>query len=250
MTQMEVSTRWPREYFACSARVLARRLLGALLVRRLDDGPMLAGRIVETEAYVGVRDAASHAFAGHRSKRNESMYARAGTAYVYFTYGMHHCFNVVCAREGVPEAVLIRALEPVEGLARMAELRQLTRPRVARECEVDDVRLTPRAVRSLCAGPARLCQALAITREYDGEDLVTSRRLFIATPSADIARPPARGTIIASPRIGIDSAAKRNQGRGAAWVHKPLRFSLKDHPCVSVKPKDTCASPLRRRSRN
>src|SRR5262245_46221232 len=116
---MHFGERWPREAFAGSAISLARRLLGAVLVRVLDDGEVLAGRIVETEAYLGVRDAASHAYKGRRTERNEAMYARPGTAYVYFTYGMHYCMNVVCGKEDVPAAVLLRALEPLAGLERM-----------------------------------------------------------------------------------------------------------------------------------
>lgn len=95
----------------------------------------------------------------------------------------------------------------------------------------------PRWMRDLCAGPARLCQALAIDRGLDAEDLVTSSRLYIADAPTRMSKSVPRGTILASPRVGIDSASKRNHGRGQAWVDKPLRFSLKDHPCVSVKPR-------------
>lgn len=250
--------------------MLARRLLGALLVRTLDDGTLLTGRIVETEAYVGVRDAASHAFRGHRSLRNESMYAQPGTAYVYFTYGMHHCFNIVCAREGVPEAVLVRALEPLEGLSRMAELRGMEeRERMGQREQIghrgqmgqrghvisdatarsrrgatDIAQKMPRWLRDLCAGPARLCQALAIDRALDGEDLVSSSALFIAEAPDGMWNASRRGGIVASPRVGIDSAGKRDNGRGRAWVEKPLRFSVKDHPCVSVPPRGRSGQSL------
>ena len=107
--------RIPRSFLAVDPEKLARRLLGQRLVRTLGDGTRLAGIIVETEAYLGVRDRAAHSFGGRRTPRNESMFARPGTAYVYFTYGMHHCVNVVCGRRDEPVAVLIRALEPVEG---------------------------------------------------------------------------------------------------------------------------------------
>lgn len=222
--------RWTRERFEIPARALARRLLGAVLVRRLDDGTPIAGRIVETEAYLGARDAASHAYGLRRTPRNEAMYARGGTAYVYFTYGMHHCMNVVCAREGVPEAVLIRALEPVLGLEHMARHRD--RPLGANF----------KQLRDLCAGPARLCQALAIDRALNGEDLVESSRLFVTDVSALHGELGSHRELLAireawawprevkvelAPRIGIDYAGD--------WANKPLRYLVSSHPHVSVR---------------
>jgi DNA-3-methyladenine glycosylase len=131
---------------AVSAAVLAPRLLGCILVRRLSDGTRLSGMIVETEAYVGVKDRASHAFGGRRTERNESMYCDPGTLYVYFTYGMHFCANVVCGLRGEPAAVLIRAVEPVGGIPSMLVNRKLIRGE-------KDI---------LCNGPAKLCQAMGI----------------------------------------------------------------------------------------
>src|SRR5690606_26066686 len=109
--------------YATDSIALARRLLGCRLVRVLDDGVRLTGVIVETEAYCGAADLASHAVGGRRTARNEAMYAKAGTSYVYFTYGMHFCFNVVCGEVDVPLAVLVRALEPVEGIGEMKRRR-------------------------------------------------------------------------------------------------------------------------------
>ena len=109
----EVSTRdsrFDRSALECPAVELAPALLGCVLVRTLDDGARLVGRIVETEAYAGPHDQAAHTRNGHRSTRNEVMWGRAGLCYVYFTYGMHHCMNVVCGGVDVPEAVLVRAL--------------------------------------------------------------------------------------------------------------------------------------------
>ncbi|GJQ29937.1 MAG: DNA-3-methyladenine glycosylase [Phycisphaerae bacterium] len=187
-------SRLGRDFFAVSAVRLARRLLGQRLVRVLPGGQRLAGIIVETEAYVGTRDRASHAFAGRRTPRNESMFGPAGLAYVYFTYGMHHCFNVVGAREGVPEAVLVRALEPTEGLASMRRRR----------------RLAPNAAtHAVCSGPAKLCQALGIDRAQDGVDLCASTVLWIEPA------PPIRRAV-RTPRIGIAFAGE--------WAGKPLRF--------------------------
>jgi DNA-3-methyladenine glycosylase len=198
--------------FSVSARVLARRLLGAHLVRRLPDGRLLVGRIVETEAYVGVKDAASHAYRGRRTPRNEAMYARAGTAYVYFTYGMHYCMNVVCAREGVPEAVLIRALEPVEGLVQMRAFRMAGAG--GRRSALPD--------RDLCSGPARLCVAIAVDRTLNAVDLTESKALFIAGGAASMVR------VLRTPRVGI--------GYSGEWACKPLRFLVSGNPHVSRPP--------------
>ena len=108
-----------RRFYSTDSATLAQALIGRVLVRALEDGTRLAGVIVETEAYLGVEDRAAHAFGGRRTARNESMYGPPGTAYVYFTYGMHFCFNVVCGRRDEPVAVLIRALQPIEGMDRM-----------------------------------------------------------------------------------------------------------------------------------
>ncbi len=208
--QRVISRRWKREEFSGDSRSLAQRLLGHILVRVLDDGTTLAGRIVETEAYRGVIDAASHAYRGRRTARNVYMYSRPGTAYVYFTYGMHYCMNVVCGEIDVPHAVLIRALEPMMGLDVMRTLRSSHPGKTARAA-----RTVPD--RQLCSGPARLCQAMSIGREQNGLDLVSGRALFIAEPHAGLDLPALTPRHIArTPRIGIDYAG--------AWAAKPLRF--------------------------
>ncbi|MEM0983072.1 MAG: DNA-3-methyladenine glycosylase [Planctomycetota bacterium] len=145
------------------ASIVGPKLLGNVVVRTLDDGTRLAGRIVEVEAYEGPEDQASHARNGLRTDRNESMYRRAGTSYVYFTYGMHYCMNVACFVEGVPHGVLVRGLEPVEGLERMTEHRRARSPKA---------RLRDR---DLTNGPAKLTQALGIDREFDRHDLLKGR---------------------------------------------------------------------------
>ncbi len=194
------------------SRELAQELLGQTLVRVLDDGSRLAGRIVETEAYLGVKDKAAHAFGGRRTQRNESMYARAGTAYVYFTYGMHHCFNVVAGEVDEPVAVLIRALEPTEGLERMAVHRASNR------------RSSPLKETDLCSGPAKLCQALAIDRELDGEDLTSSDRIFIETTRQG---PIELATLVNRARIGVDYAED--------WAQRRLRWYIRESAHVSVR---------------
>ena len=157
---------------------------------------MTAGRIVETEAYLGQRDPASHAYGGPRP-RNQAMFGPAGTAYVYFTYGMHYCFNVVTQSSGIGEAVLIRALEPVVGLTTMLHRRGL------------------QDVAQLCNGPAKLVQALGITAELNTHDLSK-------TPLCLMTDAYGGGQIASGPRIGISKAQDL-----------PLRFYFKGSSFVS-----------------
>lgn len=189
----------PPEALSGGAEQAARRLLGCRLVSRVD-GRRVSGRIVETEAYLGGPDPASHARARTgRTPRNASMFGPPGTAYVYFTYGMHWCFNVVVGEVGVPEAVLIRALEPVFGLDVMRERRGR---------DVD-----------LANGPARLCQALGIDRRLDGHDLAREPLVLLAAAPVDETKLEVTG------RVGIREA-----------VDWPLRFFLAGHPEVSRGP--------------
>lgn len=201
-----------RAFFRRDSVTVARALLGRELVRLDHRGERLCGVIVETEAYLGVEDKAAHAFGGRRTARNESMYAQAGTSYVYFTYGMHHCFNVVCGEKDEPVAVLLRALEPTQGIEKMTQRRQHRRRR------------TPVRPTDLCSGPAKLCQALEIDRSLDGVDLCANDQLFIE-PSRS--RHVAASEIIASPRIGVAYAQE--------WAVRPLRFHLANSPHVSRK---------------
>jgi DNA-3-methyladenine glycosylase len=208
---LPAAQRLTREFFATDSPTLARRLIGQRLVRVLDDGSRLSGTIVETEAYVGVQDRAAHAFGGRRTPRNEAMYGPPGTAYIYFTYGMHFCMNVVCGKEGEPVAVLLRALEPLEGIERIRELRSSRR-----KGELRDVHL--------CSGPGRLCQALAISRDLNALDLTRDPRLFL---EPGITVPP--HALVRAARIGV--------GYAGEWAHKPLRWYLKASSHVSVRTK-------------
>lgn len=192
--------RLDRAFFARRAPVVAKALLGTLLVHG-----DTAGVVVETEAY-DEADPASHSHRG-RTPRNTPMFGPAGHAYVYFSYGAHWCFNVVTGREGSGEAVLIRALEPVIGIEEMALRRKATLP------------LTDRLMRDLARGPGRLTQALAIGRELDGSDLVDGPIAF-HLPEGGAARRHRR--IQAGPRVGITKGAE------TAW-----RFSVVDSPFVS-----------------
>lgn len=198
---------------------MARALLGKVLVRMLDDGTRLEGVIVETEAYLGTADRAAHTFGGHRSARNEAMYAIGGTAYVYFTYGMHHCVNVVAGRADEPIACLVRAVEPMAGIERMRELR-------AGRIAADRLR-----TRDLCSGPAKLTEAMAIDRSLDGIDLVTDERLCVRR-----GRRIGAASVAAARRVGVAYAG--------AWAKRRLRFYVAGNPHVSVVERTS-----RRRSR-
>ena len=185
-----------RPFYARPTSEVARRLLGHLVMSRIG-GRVVVGRIVETEAYVGPHDPACHAYGHRRTARTEALYDQPATAYVYFTYGMHWCLNVVTERADFPAAVLIRALEPLEGLEVMRR----------RRGDVPD--------RQLCAGPARLCQALGITGSENRTSLVDGP-IRILRGSAR--RPRVRVT----PRVGVTLAAD--------W---PLRFVIEGSPWAS-----------------
>jgi DNA-3-methyladenine glycosylase len=179
---MVIPRQLPHSFFNRSTLLVARDLLGQLLVKMEHDGQRTAGIIIETEAYIGMDDLACHARAG-RTPRNQSMWGAPGHAYVFFTYGMHWMFNCVTEAEGFPAAVLIRALTPVEGIERMRK-RRLGKP--------DHVLLN---------GPAKLCQAFKINGDHDGSDLChPSSTVFIETqPRVDDAQ------VLVSPRVGLDS---------------------------------------------
>jgi len=178
---------------------VAKDSIGKLLVHQTPGGVM-AGRIVEAEAYRGPEDRAAHSWAGRRTARTEAMFGPPGFAYVFFVYGMHWQMNLVTTREGAPEAVLLRALEPVAGVALMAARRGLS------ETDVN-----------LCNGPGKLCQALGIGRQHYGVDL-TSGALFLSEGSV-------RGKLGRSARIGVDYAE--------AWADKPWRFFEQGNRWVS-----------------
>jgi DNA-3-methyladenine glycosylase len=194
----------PRAFYLDDTVSIARALLGCVLWRRLEHGELLAARIVETEAYLGANDLASHARRGLRSPRNESMYLLGGHAYVYFTYGMHWCMNVVTHEADIAEAVLLRAAEPVRGIEVIRE----RRPKAKKDHE-------------LMNGPGKICMALDIDRRLDGESL-RGDTLWLSPRDVEVAEED----IAVSPRIGID-----NSGEAAAW---PLRFFIRGNRNVSA----------------
>lgn len=198
-------SRLTRSFFARDTRLVARDLLGMRLVRVLEDGTRLSGIIVETEAYCP-GDAAMHAYR-RQTARNLPMFMQPGVAYVYFVYGMHYCFNVVTEAAGTPAAVLVRALEPVEGL----EIMRLNRMQSGRQLPDRD----------LCRGPGRLCRAMAIDRAFSGYDMLQAdSQLFI-----ERSKPVADDRVRVSPRIGIGGDAI---ARAVEW-----RWLIADNPFVS-----------------
>ena len=196
----------PPRFYARPTVVVARRLLGQLVISRVD-GRRTVGRIVETEAYVGPHDPACHAFGNRRTARTAALYGPPGTAYVYFTYGMHWCLNAVTEAEGYPAAVLIRALEPIAGIEAMR------RRRGGR----GEQGKGPVPDRVLCAGPARLCAALGVTGALNGASLARGPLRIVRDPAARRVR------VTVSTRIGVTRAADwplRFLVRGSRWVSR------------------------------
>ena len=198
----------PRKFYDRDAVAVARELLGKVLIRR-EGRKLLAGRIVEDEAYLGQEDPAAHAYAG-RTARNFVLFGPPGYAYVYFIYGNHYCLNVSCMAEGHGEGVLFRAMEPVVGLKAMALARGLDLPAAPRATQL----------RMVSSGPGRMAEALGITRLRDNNTDLTSHNSDLWF--ADDGFRPQR--IVATPRIGLTKA-----------VERPLRFVIAGNAYVSAK---------------
>jgi DNA-3-methyladenine glycosylase len=220
----------PRTFYRKGTAEIARALLGCRLTRRLPDGTMRSVILVETEAYLGVKDRAAHTWNGRRTPRVAPMWGEGGHAYVYFVYGMHYCLNVVTQREGVPEAVLLRAGIPEipgislkvnpAGASGGAEAATLPRLAAGRWSPSSPSKKSSSSL-LFASGPARLCAYLDVTTALSGvslcgPDLVLSRG------------PRARFDVLVGPRVGVDYA-----GSAAAW---PLRFAVAGCPAVT-KPK-------------
>ena len=192
----------PRDFYERDVLTVSKGLLGKILVHYTLEG-VTSGRIVETEAYRGPEDLAAHSSGGRRTRRNEMMYGEKGHAYIYFIYGLYWCFNVTAGEiPGKPEAVLVRALEPLEGKNIMAKRRG-----------------TQNAV-NLSNGPAKLCMAMGLSKTQNKADL-TSTPLFI-----NDAAPIPEESIMSATRIGVDYAGK--------WKDEPWRFYIKDNPFASA----------------
>jgi len=194
---MKLAAPLPRSFYERNTVVVARKLLGKLLVKRSDDG-VIIGKIVEDEAYGGRDDPASHAYKGE-TPRNKVMFGKPGLSYIYFVYGNHYCINATTEREGVPGAILIRAVEIVDGL----QLARKNRP--------------AKSLVELANGPGKLTKALGITKVHNGLDFTTSTGLFICKPERDESF-----EVIASKRIGIKAGSE-----------KPWRFYMEGNKFVS-----------------
>ncbi len=192
---------------------MAQDLLGHRLVRILPDGTRLSGIFVEVEAYLGPGDASAHTFGGRRTPRVQAMYLGGGHWYVYFIYGNYFCINAVTGRPGDGEAVLLRALEPMEGAETMRENRLQRRKSKVRKSSLKF------KDHELANGPGRLCDALGINATFNGSRIECNTPLFFEEV------PNRTHTILSSPRIGLNPKS--------AAFHWPLRFHLEAHPCVS-----------------
>lgn len=189
-------------FYRRDTKTVAQDLLGKRLVR-IYKGKRIAGIITEVEAYLGVKDKAAHSYGDRRTSRTEVMYEEGGHAYIYFIYGMYHCFNVVTQKKEIPEAVLVRALEPTEGIELMKKFRQKEN------------------LKDLTTGPGKLAEALHLTRDLNGV-LLDSKDLFI-----EDAPVISKKLIVRKPRIGVDYA-------GAHALH-PLRYYIKNSNFISRK---------------
>lgn len=199
---VQKNVKLPREFYTRgNVLTVARDLLGKLLVVPAAGGQRVSGMIVEVEAYRGPEDRASHAYGGRRTQRTETMYQQGGVAYVYFVYGMYYQFNVVSNVVDTPHAILVRALEPIEGLELMRERRHL------------------HPDHNLTNGPGKLCIAMGIDRALNGSDLLGDD-VWLEDYETVSPRRIAKG-----PRIGIDYAEE--------WIDKPWRFWIRDNSYVS-----------------
>lgn len=187
----------PREFYSCYTVNVAKKLLGKILVRETNEG-LMAGFIVETEAYRGRDDPASHAYKG-RTERNKVMWDKPGKAYVYQIYGIHYCLNIVTEPEGVPAAVLIRAIEPILGIDLMIKNRGI------------------RDIRKLTNGPAKLTKAMNIDLRFNGWDMTLGRELYVAEG------------------LEIDESFITNTPRIGVRDKRPWRFYIKGNLFVSRK---------------
>ncbi len=194
-----------RMFYQRNIFTVARELLGKILVHETENH-VTSGKIVETEAYVGPQDMASHAYQGLRTKRTEVQYGPKGHAYIYFIYGMYYCLNVTGGEiSGKPEAILIRAVEPIEGTEIMLRNRKLTKDKI----------------RNLTSGPAKLCNAMGITTQLNGHDLI--RPPLYIKDGVEVSQVRVRE----AERIGVDYAGE--------WKRMLWRYFIEDNDFVSVK---------------
>ncbi|XP_053550486.1 DNA-3-methyladenine glycosylase [Bombina bombina] len=212
MTSKYFQNRLQSDFYNQACTDLAKSFLGQILVRKLPDGTELRGRIVETESYLGGEDEASHSKGGKRTERNKAMYMKPGTVYVYQIYGVYFCMNISSQGDGA--AVLLRSLEPLEGLDVMRKFRELRRKEKAKALKDTE----------LCNGPSKLCLALDMDKSFDKRDLSNDEITWLEPGSKILDK-----DIVFCPRIGISYAGE--------WTKKPLRFYVKGNKYVSVRDK-------------
>ena len=188
-----------RKFYVRPALVVAKDLLGKYLVKKGKKNKVI-GKIVETEAYVGVKDKASHAYGGRVTESCKPVYLEGGHVYIYLCYGIHWQLNIVTEKKGSPECVLIRALEPISN---------------------NDIDL--KEIRKLANGPGKLCRWMGLDKSFNEEDLVNSKRIWLRDGKEEIKK----SRIVITKRIGIDYAEE--------WAEKPLRFYIKDNLFISKK---------------
>lgn len=189
--------RIPRQFYNRPTLIVAKDLLGKYLVRKVGQKE-LAGKIVETEAYIGPKDRAAHTHGGKITQRNKTVYLEGGRAYIYLCYGINWMLNLTTRKKGIPECILIRALEPsLEEYGDSQELKNLTN------------------------GPGKLCRWLKLDKTFDEEDLVRSKKFWLEDRGGEIKK----SQIVTAKRIGIDYAG--------IWAEKPWRFFLRDNSFVS-----------------
>ena len=196
-----------RDFFLKNTLDIARDLLGKILVHHTDNG-IISAMIVETEAYLGIEDKACHSYKALQTERNKVMYKTGGTAYVYLIYGMYHCFNIVTRDINQPEAILIRAVQPIDGLEIMAQ------NRYAESYST----LAKKKILNLTSGPGKLCKAMDITRNVNGYDLCGDKLYLCKNDSVKI-------NVVETKRVNIDYAEE--------YIDKPWRFYIKDNKYVS-----------------
>ncbi len=187
-----------RDFYLRDALFLSKEILGKYLVHDSPSGKTI-GKIVETEAYLGEDDPASHVYGRGMTERTKIQYGEGGYAYIYQTYGMYFCFNVVCGKKGEPLCVHIRALEPIEGIEVMKKRREIH---------------SPDNYQNLANGPAKLCQAMGITKDLYGEDLCGNKLYLLEGEKVD------HSLIISAPRIGIDYAGKAKHYPWSFFIEK------------------------------
>lgn len=199
-----------KEFYDRGALEISKDLLGKVLVREVD-GKVLKGKIVETEAYVGAIDKACHAYNGRRTKRTEILYGESGVSYIYFIYGLYHCFNVVTNKKDIAEAVLIRAIEPLNEFDYISEVRY--------KKSFDE--LTKAQVKNLTNGPSKLCLSYLLDRTLNGVKLYQKGQVYITDENSEDFE------VVETKRIGIDYA---EEAKDFLW-----RFYIKDNIYVSKK---------------